>query len=244
MLLVTGAAAAEPLEVKHHQGEVHAFLAIRSDEGKLLGMADVVNVSTGKTWQSRLTIHFRDGSVDDDTTVYTQTSVFRLLSDHHVQKGPTFPTPSDVTIDVAKGDVTYCECKDGKDELKTEHMDLPADLGNGMMPMLLQNMPKGSEEIKVGYLVTNPKPRLVKLAIHPEGSDTYHVGGVARSAAKYRLHIDIGGIAGVVAPIIGKEPPDLTAWITSGAAPTFLKINSFLYLGGPMLQMELASPSW
>lgn len=230
--------------MKHRQGEVHAFLAVRSDDGKLLGVADVFNVAVGKTWRSRLTVRFRDGSTDDDTTVYTQTSDIRLISDHHVQRGPSFPKASDVTIDMASGDITYHDFSGGKDEAKTEHMDLPADLANGMMPMLLQNMPKGLDELKVGYLVTTPKPRLVKLAIHPEGPATYHVGGLARSATKYRLHIDIGGITGLIAPIIGKEPPDLTAWVSSGAAPTFLKLYGFLYMGGPMWRLELATPEW
>ncbi len=239
-----GTAAAEPLKVKHSQGEVHAYLAVRSDDGKLLGTADVWNTPVGKAWRSRLTIHFRDGSIDDDTTTFTQVSVFHLLSDHHVQKGPSFPKPSDVTIDMVKGDVTYHEIKDGRDETKTEHMDLPADLANGILPMLLQNMPKGDPEVKIGYLVTTPKPRLISIEIHPDGVGKYRVEGLTRSAARYRLHFDIGGIAGVIAPLIGKQPPDLTAWVSGGDAPTFLKLYGFLYLGGPMWRMELASPQW
>lgn len=243
-LLVATSMAAAPVRTRHLQGEVHAFLAIRSDEGKVLGLADVVNVAVGNTWRSRLTMHFRDGSLDDDTTVYTQTPVLRLLSDHHVQKGPSFPKPSDVTIDVAKGDVTFRDPSSGKEEATTEHMDLPADLANGMMPMLLQNMPHGTDEVKVSFLVATPKPRLVTLAIQPAGTDTYHVLGMTRPATKYRLHIQLGGLVGVIAPLIGKEPPDLTAWVTSSAAPTFLKLYGFLYLGGPMLTLELASPQW
>lgn len=244
LLLLTGVVAGEPIKMKHGQGEVHAFLAVRTESGKLLGTADEVNVPMDKTWRSRLTIRFRDGSVDDDTAIYTQGSVLRLVSDHHVQKGPSFPSATDVTIKMASGDVLYHEQKDGKDSVVTEHMDLPVDLANGIMPTLLQNFPKGAAELKVGYLVTTPKPRLVKVAIHPDGPGTYRMGGFARSANKYRMHVEIGGIAGILAPLVGKEPPDLMAWVSTGEAPTFLKLYGFLYLGGPMWRMELTSPEW
>ncbi len=148
-----------------------------------------------------------------------------------------------MTIDTANGQVTYHEEKEGRDELKTEAMDLPADLSNGMVPMVLQNFPRGTEEIKVGYIVTAPKPRLVKFAIHRDGQGTYKAG-TTRTATQYRIHIEIGGIAGAVAPVIGKEPPDLNAWVTSGEAPTFLKMRGILFLGGPEWTLQLMSPQW
>lgn len=244
LLLLMGFASAAQVRVSHRQGDVHAFLALKSDSGKLLGMADVVNVAAGKTWKSRLTIRFADGSVDDDTTVYTQTPVLRLLSDHHVQKGPSFPKPSDMTIDMGKGTVIYHDFSDGKDNLKTESIDLPADISNGLMPMVMQNYPRGAKEVKVAYMVSTPKPRLVKIIIHPDGMESYHVGSMIRSAARYRMHFDIGGIEGLIAPLVGKAPPDITAWMSTGEGATFLKLNAFLYLGGPMLRLELASPHW
>ena len=58
------------------------------------------------------------------------------------------------------------------------------------------------------------------------------------------MHVEIGGLAGVIAPMIGKEPPDLSGWVSSGAAPTFLKLHGFLYLGGPQWTLQLISPEW
>ena len=226
------------------QGELHAFLLVHDDNGKLLGTADEVNMAVGRAWRSRLTVHFLDGSVDDDTATYTQSPTLHLLTDHHVQKGPSFPKPSDVSLDTASGTVTFHDLSDGAGAATTEHMDLPADLGNGIMPMVLQNMPRGATELKVSYLVNAPKPRLVKFAIHPDGAAEYRVGGVARQASQVRLHVDIGGLEGLVAPLIGKQPPDMAAWLSTGDAPTLLRLHLFLYLGGPMLRMELASPQW
>jgi len=39
---------------------------------------------------------FKDGSVDDETTVFSQRHTFRLISYHHIQKGPSFPHPMDL----------------------------------------------------------------------------------------------------------------------------------------------------
>ena len=50
--------------------------------------------------------HFRDGSLDDETTVFSQRGTFRLISDHHIQRGPSFPKPIDVFIDAVTGKVT------------------------------------------------------------------------------------------------------------------------------------------
>lgn len=243
-LFLVLATAAEPVRTRHTQGELHAFLLVHGEDGKLLGTADEVNMAVGHAWRSRLTIHFLDGSVDDDTATYTQAPTLHLLADHHVQRGPTFPKPSDVALDTASGTVTFHDLSQGAPAAATEHMDLPADLGNGIMPLVLQNMPRGASDLKVSYLVNAPRPRLVKFAIHPDGTAAYRVGGAARQAAQYRLHVDIGGLEGMVAPLFGKEPPDMVAWLTTGDAPTLLRLRMFLYLGGPMLRLELASPQW
>ena len=241
-LLLALATAAEPVRARHLQGELHAFLTIHDERGKLLGTADAVNAAVGRAWRSRLTIHFLDGSVDDDTATYTQAPVLQLLTDHHVQKGPSFPRPSDVLIDRASGTVILRDLSGGSPN--DEHMDLPAALSNGIMPMVLQNMPRGTAGVKVHYLVTTPKPRLVQLAVQPAGTAVYRVGGAGRQAVQYRLHVEIGGLEGLVAPLVGKQPPDMTAWVTAGGSPTFLRLHGFLYLGGPMWMLQLASPQW
>lgn len=236
--------SAEPVRVRHMQGELHAFLTVHDDDGKLVGTADEVNMAVGRAWRSRFTIRFLDGSVDDETATYTQSPALHLLTDRHVQRGPSFPKATDVSLDTASGNVVFHDLSEGNDVVTTEHMDLPADLVNGIMPMVLQNMPRGTGELKVHYLVNAPKPRLVTIVIHPDGSTPFRVGGVGRQSAQYRMHVDIGGLEGLVAPLIGKEPPDMTAWLAAGDAPTLLRLRIFLYLGGPLLRMELASPQW
>jgi len=58
------------------------------------------------------------------------------------------------------------------------------------------------------------------------------------------LKIEIGGVSGMIAPLLGKQPPDIHIWILGGEAPAFVKSESQLYLGGPIWRIELVSPVW
>ena len=58
------------------------------------------------------------------------------------------------------------------------------------------------------------------------------------------LPIDDQSIAGFVAPLVGKQPPDSHVWILEGEAPAFVKSEQPLYNGGPLWRIELVSPTW
>ena len=148
-------------------------------------------------------------------------------------------------MDVASGQVTVRSGgDDGKEQTKTEYMKLPVNLANGMMFTLLKNIPPDIPETKVSMLVATPKPRLVHLVFSTRGEDTFLLGGAERKALHYVVKIEIGGISGLIAPLLGKEPPDIHVWILRGEAPAFVKSTGPLYFGGPIWQIELESPVW
>jgi hypothetical protein len=93
-------------------------------------------------------------------------------------------------------------------------------------------------------IVTTPKPRLVKLKISAPGSDRFSTGSMGRSAAHYVVKIELGGVTGLVAPIVGKQPPDTHVWILQGEAPAFVKSEGPMFQGGPIWRIELVSPVW
>jgi hypothetical protein len=70
----------------------------------------------------------------------------------------------------------------------------------------------------VSMVVATPKPLVVKLVISKLGEDNYSLVGSTRKAIHYEIKIELGGLAGVVAPLIGKEPPDIQMWAVT--APT------------------------
>jgi hypothetical protein len=236
---------ADPIPVRAVAGTIHGFLELRSDDGQVVASGDNFQVARGNRVTSRTIFHFKDGSLDDETTVFSQRHAFQLISDHHIQKGPSFPHPMDVLVDVQTGQVTVRTTgKDGKEDVKTDHLDLPPDLSNGMVPTLLQNLSPNSPATTVSMVVATPKPRLVKLVITNVGDDKCFVAGTSRKAIHYDIKIDLGGVAGVVAPLIGKAPPDIQIWTIGGEATTFAREQGPLYAQGPVMTIQLASPSW
>jgi hypothetical protein len=232
-------AYAEPVPVRYPQGSTHGFLALKTLDGKQIATGEVTQTVRGARVTSRLIFHFRDGSVDDDRTIFTQRGTFRLVSDHHIQRGPSFPKPIDVLIDGLTGQIT-CREKDGRG--KEEHLDLPLDVANGLPPNLLLNIPLSVAETKVSYVAPGDKPRLIHLSIKPIGSLAFSVGGMQRKATDFKIHVELGGITGVIAPIIGKEPEDFHIWIMAGDPPAFIREEGQLYQEGPIWRIEQISP--
>jgi len=145
MLLQSSALLSEPVAVRNQEGSIHGFLVLRTLEGKVLASGDQIQTAKGDRITSRLIFHFKDGSIDDETVVYSQKDHFRVISDHHVQKGPTFPKPMDALINALTGDVTVRYEDKGKEKVETAHLDLPPDLANGIVPDIIENLLPGTK---------------------------------------------------------------------------------------------------
>jgi hypothetical protein len=243
--LSASAPSAEPVAVRHVEGLVHGFLSLRSPEGAIVASGDLIQNARGSDVTSRLVYHFRNGSVQDETAVFSQRGHFQLISDHLVQKGPSFERPLDMTIDRPTGHVVV-RYKDehGEEKVEDEHIDLPSDLANGLIITLLKNLRPDALPPSVSLVVATPKPRLVKVSIAAAGSEPFSVAGSTRKATHYVLKIDIGGFAGLVAPLVGKQPPDSHVWILQGDAPAFVRAQAQTFMGGPVWQTDLVSPVW
>lgn len=207
----------------------------------------MVQVVHGDRVRSRLTFRFRDGSLDDETTVYTQRGTFRLLSDRHVQRGPSFPKPFDCSVS-SNGDVTMRKLATAPGQPgeapTTQHLDLPPDLANGLVLAILVNLRPSTPETRLSFYAPFGKGRIVHLSITPGEATPFSLAGTPRKAIDYRLHVDLGGVAAVVAPLIGKQPSDWHVWVLDGEAPAIVKIEAPLYEGGPLWRIELTNPVW
>ena len=109
-----------------------------------------------------MTLHLLGGSLDDDMTVFSPRDTFHLLSDHQVQKGPSFPKPIDVTIQTTSQSV---KSQDDRGVVKEEHLEMPPDTSNGLPPNLLMNIDPSSPSTTIAFVVPSTKPRHVRLVI-------------------------------------------------------------------------------
>jgi hypothetical protein len=237
-------ASPEPVAVRFMEGLVHGFLSLRAPDGTLLASGDLIQLARGDRVTSRLVFRFKDGSSHDETAVFSQRGHFRLLTNRLIQKGPAFGRPLDMTIDTQTRQVTVRYMDDGKEKTEADQLDLPPDLANGMIITLLKNVRPGALPKSLSLVAATPKPRVVKLEIAVAGQEPFSVAGSGRRATHYVLKVEIGGIAGVIAPLLGKQPPDSHVWILEGEAPAFLRSQAPLFMDGPLWRIDLVSPVW
>ena len=237
-------AKAQPVAARQTEGAVHGFLTLSSLDGEAIANGDLQQVAHGSRVTSRLVFHFKDGSLQDETTVFSQSGHFRLVSDHLVQKGPAFKRQMDLSVNGATGEATVRSTDDhGKEKVETVRLTLPPDVANGMVPVLLKNLAAG-QSLTASMVVAAPKPQLVKLDINPIGEDSVSIGGLGRKATRYVVKIDIGGIKGAIAPLVGKQPPDTYVWILRESAPVFLKSEGSSCEGCDIWRTQLSAPIW
>jgi hypothetical protein len=224
-----------------HKVRAHGFLVLKTSAGVPIATGDVTQIVHGDRITSRVTFHFRDGSLDDDTTVFSQRRVFRLITDHHIQRGPSFPKPIDFLIDVEAGKIISL-AENGK--VTQDHMQLLSDVSNGLPPNLLLNVLPSTAVTKLSFLTPTARPRLISVSVKAAGRTAFKIGDTTRQAVDYVLHVEIGGLTGAIAPMIGKQPRDYHIWILEGAPPAFIREEGQLYEGGPIWRIEQISPTF
>jgi hypothetical protein len=193
----------------------------------------------------RLTYHFVDGSIDEETTTYRQQGTFRLVANHHLQKGPFFAKPVDFTVEAATGIAsTRTTDKNGNIHVETEHVNLPDDLANGFVGTLLLNVPHDAKPFRVGMLAPVGGGRLIRLLISPEGEQPFHAAGGTLKATVFRIHPELGGIVGLIAQLIGLQPKDVMVWVQEGEDPAVVRIVGQLGGYGPVVSSDLEGTSF
>jgi hypothetical protein len=235
---------AAPIGVRLPEGNLRGFLVLRSGAGEPIAYGELNQKPGAGLITSRLLLHFKDGSVYDETATFSQREVFTLEAYRLVQHGPSFPT-TDVGFDrkSKRYQARIQEKKGGAEKSAAGELEMPADLYNGMALVLLKNLSPGAAATAQMAAFT-PKPRLVKMHITEEKEDRVLLGGVAKKAIRYLVKLEIGGVAGVIASVIGKTPPDLRYWLVAGDVPAFVRFEGAMFLNGPVWRLELTTVDW
>jgi hypothetical protein len=216
----TASAPAAPIVVRYAEGVTHGFLALRASSGEVLADGDLLQIVRPEGVDSRLVFRFRDGSLHDETAVFTQQKVFTLQSYRLIQRGPTFPEEMEVTLTRERGAYQVRSRKPGAEALTVSgEVELPPDTYNGMMTTLLKNVAKGAVET-VHVLVFTPKPLLVQLELAPVGEDPIVIAGERRlQATHYVMTPKLGWCAGRPPSCSARLRPPITAGWSPPARP-------------------------
>jgi hypothetical protein len=237
--------AAAPVAVRFAEGLTHGFLQLHTVDGGLIASGDLLQVARGGKVESRMVFRFKDGSLFDETVVFTQQRVFAMRTYHLVQSGPTFAEDTEISLHRASGKyyVKTKSHKDGREEAIDGTLELPADVYNGMVTTVVKNL--ATEASTTVHLVAfTPKPLLIELELKPMGEHKMSVGQLTTTATHYVFKPHPGPWLELFAKLLGRMPSDYHVWIIAGGAPAFARFEGPLNPTGAIWRIDLISPRW
>ena len=244
-LLFAGSAAAEPVAVRFTEGVAHGFLSLRTPERGFVASGDLLQVVRRGAVESRMLFRFKDGSVLDETVVFSQERVFTLQSYRLLQNGPVFSEDTEISMDRKTGKyrVKTTARDSGKEAVLDGTLTLPPDTYNGMVLNVAKNLRKGATAT-VHMVAFTPTARLIQLEVAPAGEHKVLVGDLAKSATHYVFKPKPGAWLTALSTLLGRMPPDSHAWIVTDEVPAFVRYVGPLHSMGPVWHLELTSPRW
>ncbi|HEX2612389.1 MAG TPA: hypothetical protein VHO02_02200 [Fibrobacteria bacterium] len=233
------------MPVRYSEGVVHGFLTLSDLNGKVLAKGELLQTAKDGDVQGRMVFHFNDGSLSEETTVFTQRGVFSLQSYHQVQRGPAFPRDLDFKVTRTSATTgTYqvtTKPRDEKADSETGKLDLPPDASNGLVIPSVKNLSPGKGRT-LHLVALAPGPKVIELEINPLGEEKITHGNSKETVIRYALHPKLGALLGTAAKVIGKYPPDQHLWMANQDAPGFVKFEGSMYNDGPVWRISLAAP--
>lgn len=239
----TGGADSGPVAVRYVEGSVHGFLVLRTLDGAPLAAGDLLQHVEESILESRMVIHFYDGSLYDETVAFTQQRVFLMRQYHLIQRGPAFPDDTEIWLEHGSGHyrVHTTSHKNGRVQTFDGRLDLPADVYNGMPITIAKNVPP-RQSVTVHLVAFTPEPRLIGLEIAPVGEEQVLIDRQAEVVVHYAFKPKLGALLRLFATLAGRAPPDNHGWFITDPVPAFVRFQGPLFLTGPVWRIELESP--
>lgn len=235
IVFAAGLADAEPIAVRFAEGITRGFPVLRSEAGTVLAHGELSQVATADRVESRMTFRFTDGSIYDETVVYSQRDLFKLLSYRIVQQGPSFPETLDGRFDreTRRWEVRHQADQDSPLEQLSGRIDLPDDVYNGMLSTVMKNLADGVRST-VRIVAFTPKPRLIEILIAPNGKETVDLGAFSLSATRYLVKPQLG----LLASLLVTDLPPTYVWVLRDGVPAFARFQGALYFLGPIWRID------
>jgi hypothetical protein len=189
---------AAPVAGRFEEGVSHGFLTLRTADATQIASGDLLQVVRGGEVESRMLFRFRDGSVLDETVVFTQQRVFAMKSYRLSQKGPAFAEDTEISLERASGKyrVKTTARKDAREEVVEGMLELPADTYNGMVVTVAKNLPKGASET-VHVVAFTPAARIVPVELAPRARAQGAGGRACQDRHPLRVQGQARRLAGV-----------------------------------------------
>lgn len=242
LAFAVAAARAEPVAVRYPEGPAHGFLVLTDTADKAIAHGELIQWLEGGAVVSNLVFRFNDGSLYDETVRFSQDRVFRLLAYELEQRGPSFTATSKISFDRSgKYKARVRAAPDEEEKEASGTIEMPDDATNGMTSIYLKNsMP--DRAMAAHLLAFTPDPVVLDVSLKPEGVAEYRVGSAVHKATRFLIDPQVPGVKGVLATVMGKQPPSFTMWIAQGKAPVLIRFQGPLYAEGPTWRIGLSAP--
>jgi hypothetical protein len=237
-LLAPSPAGAAPVDVRFLEGVTRGFLVLRSTTGQTLAQGDLIQTAHPNRVDSQMVFRFKDGSLYDERVTFSQQHVFSLLSYRLIEKGPSFPEPMDISFERTQGRYRITSTEKGREKTSSGTLDLPPDVYNGMIVMILRNLPAGRAET-VHFVAFTPTPRVIQLELEPAGEQKLQLGDQEAHATRFAVTPKLGILLGLAARVLGKKPSSYECLIWTKDVPAFIRCDGPLRLNGPVYRFEL-----
>jgi hypothetical protein len=157
--------------------------------------------------------------------------------------GPAFTSDTDISIERTSGKyrVKTKKHEDGKEEVLDGSLELPLDVYNGGMVLIVAKNLSNGAQATVHTVAFTPKPRLVQLALTPAGQEKALVGDLSKTTTHILLKPKLGLWLKVISTLVGRAPPDNHTWIAFDRVPAVIRFEGPLYMAGPIWRIESMS---
>jgi hypothetical protein len=234
---------AAPVPVRFAEGVTHGFLVLRSVDGAAVAQGDLLQTWREGEINKQMVFHFKDGSVFDERVTFTERGVFVLKHYALSKRGPAFEADTEISMTPATGAyrVATKDRKDGSEKVLEGTIDLPSDVYNGLILVVVKDLEKGAGET-VHYVAFTPQPRVIELELKPVGEQKIAVGDLTKSAVHYVLKPRLGIWLKLFATLTRRVPDDSHAWVSADEVPAFVGFEGSLTTPGPVWQIEMLCP--
>ena len=218
------------IPVRYVEGRTHGFLVLRDVEDNVIASGGLTQSVNGSRVTTELSFHFKDGSIHQETSVFSQRRVIQLLTYHLIQKGPAFKRPTDMSLTVTAS----------RHPLRTmtvkktieDHLKLPTDLA--------------TRAILIGNITSDTADHGIYVGLHPKRA--VKLQPTWRRLLGRRFPSKLSALPAdwhqQCHRPSSEAAPDTFIWMIGGKVPGFLKSEGPLFEGGPVWKIELATPVW
>jgi hypothetical protein len=244
VMMTLHSATAAPVKVRFPEGVSQGFLVLRSLDGQKRADGELRQTSVGgERLVSRLVFRFLDGSLHDETVVFSQKPVLTLVSYTLLQQGPSFPSKLHASFERKTRSYTVRSQKNGQEteQVFTGELDLPPDVYNGLTVMVLKNLSPDRMET-IHFVAFMPEPELYEVEIVSGKKETIQAGTLRKQSRQYELKPKLSTMTRFLAKLFGKTVPTYHVWILTDDIPAFVRFEGPLATGGPPWRIEGTQP--